>query len=192
MNEVPHNLELLRAMLDEFDPYLLSKESFWPLGASEGGESLPRLSLGQLLLTRDELRVQAEDMEAGQIERYTELDGRWQEIRAQRPANLEKKAGREISQRLNLWKAYLQEIFESNQAVHSYPNDVRQRVLLNRLQSFVSDEDELQSLRRQLQSLDGKLRRVFRDGSFVWHPRLVPLYGEREYWFLYGEPVPQA
>lgn len=192
MNEVLYNLELLQVMLDEFDSYLLSKESFWPLGASESGRSYPRLSLGQLLLTRDELRVQAENMEADQIERYTELDGRWQEIRAQRSANLEQKALREISQRLNLWKAYLQELFESSQAAHSYPNDVRQRALLKRLQSFVSDEDELQSLRRQLQSLDGKLRRVFRSGSFVWHPRLVPLYSEREYWFLYGEPVPQG
>ena len=192
MREIPFNLQLLTTMLEEVNQYLLSNETFWPLGSSEEGESFPRLSLGQLLLTRDELRVQAEDMEPEQIDRYTDLDDRWQEIKRERPANLEKKALSEVSQRQNLWRAYLQDIHESSQAARSYPTDVRHRVLLTRLQTFVSDEDELDAVREVLRAMDNKLRSVFRSGSFVWHPRLIPLYSEQEYWFLYGEPVPQG
>lgn len=192
MGEIPFNLQLMTIMLDEIDEYLLSSESFWPLGSSKTGEPFPRLSLGQLLLTRDELRVQAEDMEPEQINRYMDLDERWHEIKDERPANLEKKALAEISQRKNLWRAYLQEIRQSGQAARSYPTDVRHRVLLARLQAFISDEDELDALREEVRAMDNKLRSMFRSGSFVWHPRLIPLYGGQEYWFLYGEPVRQG
>lgn len=192
MHDIAYNLKLYRTMLEEFDDFLLSKESFWPLGASANGTSFPRLSLGQVLMTRDELRVQAEEMEPEQIELFSDLDSRWEELRSEHPANLEKKALAESSQRLNLWRSYVQDLRESGQAASSYPTDVRQRALLSRLQTFISDEDELSKLQSKLDGLDGRLRPLFRAGSFVWHPRLSPLYDQQEYWFLYGEPIPQA
>ncbi len=192
MHEIAYSLELLGTMLEEFNDFLLSKETFWPLGsASRTGRPFPRLSLGQLLLTRDELRVQAEEMEPKQIEAYSQLEEKWQQIREERAANLEKKALAEISQRLNLWRAYVQELRETSQRGESYPTDVRHRVLLTKLRSFVGKE-ELEPIEESLRHFDSRFRPIFRGGSFVWHPRLKPLYEEQEYWFLYGVPAPQT
>lgn len=193
MQDISYSLELLETMLEEFDDFLLSKETFWPLGSSsQGTGSFPRLSLGQFLLTRDELRVQAEELEPEQVETYGRLEERWQEIRSERPANLEKKALVEMSQRLNLWKAYVQELRESNQGAASYPTDVRHRALLTRLRPFVGDDEELQSMEDTLRQVDSRFRPIFRGGAFVWNPRLKPLYDEQEYWFLYGTPAPRG
>lgn len=192
MREISYSLELLETMLEEFNDFLLSKETFWPLGSSSQlGGSFPRLSLGQFLLTRDELRVQAEEMEPEQVEVYSQLEERWQEIRSDRPANLEQKALAEMSQRLNLWKSYVQDLRETSQGRESYPTDVRHRVLLSRLRPFVDDE-EIKSVEETVRQIDSRLRPIFRGGSFVWHPRLMPLYDEQEYWFLYGRPTPRG
>lgn len=179
-------------MLEQFDPYLLSKEVFWPLGErADSGAPFPKLSLGQLQLTLDELSVQAEEMGPAQIQQFHELEGDFEQKRKEKPANIEKRASAEMRQRLNLWKAYVGELRTGSTAAESYPNDVRQRVLLDRLQEHLSEGDELEALRSELKALDQRLRRVFRGGSFVWHPRLRPLYDELDYWYLYGEPIPQ-
>ncbi len=98
----------------------------------------------------------------------------------------------ELKQRLNLWRAYIQDLQETPAAATSYTTDVRHRVLLTRLRPFISDEKALDDLRARLDPLDGRLRGFFRRGTFIWHRRFRHLYHEREYWFLYGKPVPRA
>ena len=45
-----HNLDLVSAMLEEMEDYLLSAEIFWPLErrAARGEQPFPRLTLGAL------------------------------------------------------------------------------------------------------------------------------------------------
>lgn len=192
MQPIDFNLELAASMLEQFDSYLLSKEAFWPLGGrAETGGIFPKLSLGQLALTLDELKVQAEEMSPREIQQYQSLVGTFEEKRRQRPANLEKKAVAEIRQRLNLWKAYVADLRASTTAAESYANDVRQRVLLQRLQRHLREGERLEGLHSELTALDGRLHALFRPGAFVWHPRLRPLYDQHDFWYLFGEPIPQ-
>lgn len=193
MQSIDYSLELATAMLEQFDSYLLSKEIFWPLGESpSSGPPFPKLSLGQLLLTLDDLRVQAEEMAPDQVQQFHDLQGTFEQKCSEKPANIERRTGAEIKQRLNLWKAYIGDLRASSTAAESYPNDVRQRVLLNRLQAYLRAGDELKSLRAELAALDQRLRGVFRRGDFVWHSRLRALYSEGDYWYLYGSPIPAS
>ena len=193
MQSVEYNLEFAQFMLGELKSYLLSKETFWPLGEqpSSGGPPFPRMSLGQLLLAFDELEVQAETMSPKQISQYQELSERFDEQQAERPANLEKKAWSEVQQRANLWNAYIDDLRDSNRAVESYAQDVFNRVILERLQTFLSEGEDLEELLKRVQAVDRALRGIFQKGGFIWHPRLKPLYEREEYWFLYGRPIPQ-
>lgn len=193
MQSIDYNLELLTRMLAEFNDFLLSKETFWPLGeaADSGGPPFPRLSLGQLLLTLDELQVQAELMAPKQIQQFQKLRQRFDVIRSERPANLEKKALDEHRQRANLWKAYVTDLREAERAVDSYSQDVTHRVLLNRLMTFIDQGSLPEESNAKVETADAGLRAIFQQGGFIWHPRLKPIYDRTEFWYLYGRPVQQ-
>lgn len=193
MHPIEYTLEFAEIMLDELRPYLHSKEVFWNLGESpsSGGAPFPKMSIGALALTMDELGVQGEEMGPKQIQRLEALNQSLDDAKAERPVNLEAKALSEVQQRFNLWKAYVQDLRESATAAESYSTDVRQRVLLTRLRAFIADEEAVDDLEAELEPVDDGLRAIFRSGPFAWHPRLRLIYHAREYWFLYGEPVPQ-
>ncbi|MFP3853583.1 MAG: hypothetical protein ACLFWD_04720 [Anaerolineales bacterium] len=193
MQSIEYNLEFAQLMMDELKSYLLSNETFWPLGEQpkSSGPPFPRMSLGQMLLALDELQVQAEAMSPRQISQYQELSEQFDEQRSERPANLEKKAWSEVQQRANLWSSYLDDLRASNRAVESYAQDVTNRVILERLQTFLSEGEELEELMERVHAVDRALRGIFQKGGFIWHPRLKPLYERENYWFLYGRPIPQ-
>lgn len=193
MQSLEYNLELASLMLAELNSFLLTDEAFWPLGetASTSGPPFPRMSLGQLMLTFDELQVQAERMEPKQIQQFQDLSDQLEAIRAERPVNLEKKALAETKQRANLWSAYINDLRESERAVASYSQDVKHRVMVDRLQSFYAEDRLAQDVRAKVESADQGLRGIFQQGGFIWHPRLKPLYDREAHWFLFGRPIPQ-
>jgi hypothetical protein len=191
LRELQDGLDLFRAMLNDSGPFLLSKEAFWPLSErSASAQPYPKLSIGLLLLTLDELRVRASEMDSSQGRAFADLTAEFEELRHGRPANLEKKALAEIRQRLNLWRSYLTDLTESNTTASSYPVEVRHRSLLRRLQDLVREGTSLHSMREEIRHQDARLRRIFQRGEFVWDSILKPAYPESEYWFLYGRPTP--
>jgi hypothetical protein len=193
MPTITFNLELAHAIINQLDPYILSNEVFWPLGGkSSDGDAFPRASLGQLLLTLDELSVLAEGMDPEQAARFQRERSAFEGFRQKRPANLEAKAWAEVAQRLNLWRSLLRDLREGDRGAGSYRTDVRQRFFLTRLQTFLTDGEKLSKLRIELSQLDGALRGRFRSGGFLWQPRLRHVYDRDEYWFLYGHPAAGA
>ncbi|MFN3741115.1 MAG: hypothetical protein ACK4VW_00400 [Anaerolineales bacterium] len=164
-----------QAALDELETYLLSSELYWPLNMP--GVSLSRLTLGQLLLTR--LRLQARGyLLPEQENRLGQVCRRWQ-------AAWERKARHEFHSRLNLWKNYLEDYFESpSNYAADYPQEVRLRVILALLSQEISSplpEEEA------LAALDARLRTAFLPGPFVWEADLSPLFPHQTWWYLYGK-----
>jgi len=190
LDSLSFSLAQAQAMVDQLPAFLRSEQTFWPLGGGPGGRRFARLSLGLWLLTSDDLRVSAQEMSAEQAQTFTKLTDAYQSLQAERPANFEEKAWQELDQRLNLWTAYLDDLASVSGASESYATDVRHRVLLARLQDFLSEDERHEALTDQLTALDSRLRGRFMAGPFVWHLRLRPLYDEQAYWYLYGQPKP--
>lgn len=168
------DLLYFRTALDELEPYLLSNELYWVLGVPH--ISLPRLTLGNLLLTR--LRLQARHaLPPDEEMRLDHLRQRWR-------AAWEKKARREFNSRLNLWRNYLEDYFESpaNYAA-DYPQEVRSRVLMELLRPEIAaplPEEEL------LHALDARLRTAFIPGPFIWEAEMSAVFPAETWWYLYG------
>lgn len=163
-----------QAALDELETYLLSNELYWQL--SVPGISLSRLTLGQLLLTR--LRIQARGF------LLPEEEDRLEQIRRRWPAAWEKKARREFNSRLNLWKNYLEDYFESpSNYAADYPQEVRLRVILALLRQEISPPPPEEET---LAALDARLRTVFIPGPFVWEANLCAVFPQQTWWYLYG------
>lgn len=163
-----------QAALDELETYLLSNELYWQL--SVPGVSLSRLTLGNLLLTR--LRIQARGF------LLPEQESRLEQIRWRWQTAWEKKARHEFNSRLNLWKNYLEDYFESpSNYAADYPQEVRLRVILALLHqeiSFPLPEEEA------LARLDARLRAAFIPGPFVWEADLSIAFPQQTWWYLYG------
>lgn len=160
----------------ELSAYLLSDELFWPL---TGPVSLPRLTLGGLLLARARLfgwaMARGEDLSLWPPNVALEATRlRWRSA-------WERKAGREVGARFDLWRNYLQEDRTSPAA--SYAGEVRWRVMLHLLLAELSAAPPQA---QALDELDRFLRRHFLPGAFVWEKELTAAFPVDPYWYLYG------
>ncbi len=159
MSKLDQDLQYLDAGLSDLQDYLLSKELYWPLSAS-----LPRLTLGGLLLARQRLGPRAAS-QAAQIEA---LRSKWQTA-------WDAKASREVRARSGLWMNYLQDYRESPEShVSEYAQQVRNRAILALL-GVESDP------------FDEAVKGMFISGDFVWESECAEFFPRDIFWFLYGK-----
>ncbi len=190
MHSPDTNLTLIQVILEEVENYLLSDELFWPLDASSLNQPHPpQLTPGRLALTLDELDVQSEEMTPVQRAEHHKLNLQIQSVLRKWSAALGRKAGREMHSRLNLWKAYIQDLVENADRADNYVYEVRQRVIFERIKVWAEGEPEAERSKQAIQPIDAALRSFFTPGDFIWDVRLRSCYPEEEYWFLYGVPV---
>ncbi len=180
------DLSVLRSFLSEFDAYLKSEVIFWPMG---GSKQMPALTLGGLLLVRRKLAARRAALTPDQSAEFDGLDGQAETLFSRWPVNIEKKALREISSRLNVWAAALDECDENPLAcAEAYHSSVNARVYLALLFPLVARLPEADSHRRRLATLDARLRSLLIPGDFIWEAALAPAFPRAEFWFLYGQP----
>jgi hypothetical protein len=172
MTTFEHDSRFIETSLPQLQDYLLSDELYWPLD-----NSLPRLTLGALLLALR--RVEAIDPSVAY-----RWQGQMDPIRTKWRTAWEKKALKEIKNRLRLWSASIAE-WQSASAMSraDYPGEVRGRVILQILLKEVDAPQE----EAALNGLDHFLRASLRKCDFLWGPELEAAFPEDNFWFLYGK-----
>jgi hypothetical protein len=144
------------------------------------------LSLGGMVLAADALAAAAGGLAAPSQGRWERARGQWQDDASRRGGAIERKATAEFSHRLNLWRAYLQDLEEKPHEAAAYAVEVRHRVILNRLLPILRDEVGVEA--KRLEQADEQLRLRFHPGGFVWPPDLEQTYPQVSFWYLYGKP----
>jgi hypothetical protein len=171
MTSSEEDLRFLKEAVPQLQEYLLSNEMYWPLSGS-----LPRLTPGSLLLTLARLHADS----AVDIQR---LDAQVGIVRTKWRAALEKKAARELANRLRLWSQFLSDYIDApEQNLESYRTEVRGRVILQLLLQELPDVPE----KKALADLDGILKARLIPGEFLWDPHLQSVFPSSDFWFLYG------
>jgi len=161
MSTLAQDRQFLEAGIPELQDYLLSKELY---GSLPGSFTLPRLTLGGLLLARQRLGPQAEPFAA-----------RMDAIRSQWRSAWDARALREIRARNDLWKNYLIDYRESPKSYRDeYPQQVRFRAMLNLLGEESNDFDEM-------------LKAVLIPGDFVWEKECADRFPRDTFWYLFGK-----
>lgn len=190
MHAPEYNLKLARAMLDEFEDYLLSNELFWPLDPSALRDvlSVPRFTPGVLILVLDELNVQNIEMTTVQQTEHQKINLQMQHVLRMWPEAIGRKAAREMHSRLNLWKAYVNDLTEKIDRPDSYANEVRHRVIFERISELAARQTDAETTIQNGHLIDVTLQGIFKPGEFIWDPRLRTIYTQDPYWFLYGVP----
>ena len=180
------DLAALRAFLADFEAYLKSDVAFWPMG---GRAHMPALTLGGLLFVRRRLSAHQAQLDPARLTEYTALDREADSLFARWPVNIEKKAVKEISSRLNVWASALDECTDSPAAcAENYSASITNRVYLAMLFPIVEKVPEAETHRSRLSTLDRRLRNIIISGEFVWDAELAPAFPREEFWFLYGRP----
>lgn len=174
----------LRAAVQELQEYLFSTQLFWRLSPDRRDRKTNPLQLtpGNLLLCEARLSALCVDRQdcqeiSGLLEQAAKIRSEWKSLWQQ-------KIIRELPNRLNAWKQYLNEAIGSGGNVAGYPFQVRLRVIVTLLARYLPGR--LYQL--ELDSLDQLLRNNSSPAEFVWEPDLAVGFSPQEFWFLYRLP----
>ena len=186
MNPARSLFQSLDEMLAELEAYLLSPELYWPLGSRS--HVIHRLTLGNLLLTFDQLYAQRDSFDLPDETQFRTLEIAWETAEVKWRSAVSKKGSLEIGSRLNLWKAYLMDLGEGQGASFDYRQEVRNRVIIERLFDLGLNREAWGT---DLQSVDRTLRSLVVPHNFIWAKELEPHYPRDVYWYLYRTPRKQ-
>ena len=171
MTFTEQDIRFLTEGLPQLQGYLLSNELYWPLN-----NSLPRLTIGSVLLALARLEV-THPVEAQRFRVALEpTRARWR-------AAWEKKAAREMANRLRLWSQYLSDFQYAPDKAGLYPTEVRGRTILQLLLPEAPNAPE----KATLVELDTILKTLLVPGKFIWEAAWQAAFPEAEFWFLYGK-----
>ena len=185
-----YDLRYLKAGIEQLEPYLLSSDVYWSIGArAPAGETpYPQLTIGGLLLAR--LRAQSSIKTSSQQVELEERSGRLNDLRMRWRVAWEGKASKEFHARLNLWKNFLEEYRANPETQYDrYTYEVTRRVMLHLLGA--ETENIPQAQRDLLASLDLLLHTIFISGDFIWDVTLTASFPQEQYWYLYGR-IPKS
>jgi hypothetical protein len=183
-----YNLALAQAILEQLEPFLQAADAFWPLSARPPGSGIPfpRLSLGALLLTLDELRATEPALDPAGRSATQAVEADFDRISQKWTVAVERKALSESSQRISIWRAYLDDLRDQRADPADYPQEVRQRVALSRLLELARLSPDSRQTTEAVEHLDEFLRSLLVPSGFVWDERMKSVYPEEDFWFLYG------
>jgi hypothetical protein len=191
MVSIEYDLNYLAEAVPSLEGYLHSTEIYWAVGGSPpaGHPAYPRLTLGNVLLSRARLRAWegGSRLSPEQAGRLSRLDIELGALRSKWRVAWSNKAGREFSARLRLWRDYLEEYRENPAGnVDRFAYEVGRRVML---QLLAQEADKVPPAEKELLAgLDRILEAVLVPAGFVWELELAAAFPREVYPYLYGKP----
>ncbi len=183
MPSAEQDLKYLSGAVEELEPFLLSKEIYWPIAGPLGPAS-SRLSMGGLLLAR--VRAHFWPLTPAQRQAFEVLDSQIEAARQAWQTHWAEKATREYPARLALWKGYLSDYLEDrNKYARDYPQRAQWHAMLDLLAAEAGTITP--SVHSQEQVADRQLKAVFEPGVFIWESPLEAAFPPTPYWYLYGK-----
>lgn len=179
------DLTAFLAMAENLVPYVYEKELFGQID-----NRLPRLTLGGLLMRRHRISALRHDLKPEQILAFDEAIQQFEATRYEWLSHYKDKLLQEFHSRINALTYFVEDCEESwNGCDANWPNEAEKRTLV----AHVAAEAEVQGIfatehRGVLRQVDQKLRRFFREGTFLWDSRLEAAYPMPDYWWLHGRP----
>lgn len=185
------DLQIARAMVDEFENYLLEDSLYRQLRVeTSAGDRMPKMSAGSLLAALRDLDYaeNAGELTSDQAAQLAELTTTFGQLRKRHESSYRAKLARELKSQIDSWRWFLQDCRDDPaRCREEYPFEVwiRNRIalLVDELGGQVPAEQQ-----SRLQALDRDLRDVFVSGDFVLDDALKGRFPKNRYWWLYGQP----
>jgi hypothetical protein len=177
-------LTMVHCMLRDLEDYLKSDVLYWHVAEPNPlGSHMPQLTIGALLEAMARAAAAQGELTPGQRQELEAARAQHDRIRAAHAALYAAKAVHELHNRLDAWKANLDD--ESRKSKAFYAQDARVRAKIFLLENALG-ADVPAELRQQRDQIDLELFEVFVPGEFVWDARLQPAFPKDRCWWLYG------
>jgi hypothetical protein len=185
MPSIEYDLGYLGEGLVTLESYLLSDDIYWNMRvASPPGEpDYPLLTLGGLLLA--EARLTARRLSIEHSGKFSRLITGIELNRTHWHTAWTKKAEREFTARLRMWREFIEDYRENPAAnIDRYAYEVSRRVMLHYLQAEADQVSEPEQ--EMLEGLDKLILAVLNPGDFIWEEELRSGFPPRTFPYLYG------
>lgn len=181
------DLKVMRAMVDQIQPYLASDVSRWDMGAA----GMPPMTIGGILMRRNRLYAVSSLLTTDQRRILDEAGQLFNAALVEKVVRFEQRAHDDLHARLREWTNYLRDLPSRSAArPENYAYTADTRVVIGVLM------DELREPPYQLEPripgdvaiVDRRLQSLWNEGPFIWDTAWAMAYPPDRYWYLYGGP----
>ena len=185
---IDHDLEEATALADHLIPYVYENELYGSIGGMFG--SMPRLTIGGLLLRLHRLHALADQLSDAQKAQLAEIDEKHANARQEWTVHYNKKLLQEAESRLKMMEQYFGECADDPRAcANNYMPEAMRRTIVQEIDRQLKQTDTpSDKLEQTIGKVDSQLHRFTEPSGFLWASVLVPVYPQSEYWWLYARP----
>lgn len=182
---IGQDLHIFAAMVEHLTPYVYEDELFGHIN-----NSLPKLTLGGLLMRRYRLHALQDMLRDEQAQAFHDAESQLQSIRYEWLSHYRNKLIQEFDSRTHAIQWFLEDCARTPQSCDAnWPNEAEKRTIIAHLADEAIEQDAFSPSKQQLlNALDQNMRRFYRKGDFIWDPALEKIYRPDRFWWLYGRP----
>lgn len=181
--DVDGDVRAVAAMAAALTPYIYENELY---GAMLG--SLPRLTVGGLLMRLHRLSAIRSSLTPAQQQTVAQAQAQFDQVRKEWAVAYEGKLQRELPVRVKTYSELIKDCSDDlRRCADIYPSEIEKRVIIEGLRAEAEKHHVLDAqVANQIQSLDATLRRFTMPADFIWDKRLEPAYPRDQYGYLYA------
>lgn len=188
---IERDLSEARALAENLIPYVYESELYGSTGGMFGSGSMPRLTIGALLLRLHRLHALEDQLSASQKEQLRQVDALNEAAYKEWTIHYTDKLVQEGNSRLKVIEHFFGECdHEPRTCAASYPAEASRRTIIEEILKALDEHKAANSeLTANARKTDSKLRRYAPPSDqFLWASALQPVYPRDEYWWLYALP----
>jgi hypothetical protein len=181
--EIDQRIRILTAMASNLTPYLYEEELFGHLG-----DHLPKLTVGGLLLRLHQFEALLYRLSPEQQTYVHDARINFEQTRNEWMVHYEEKLRQELKSRIGALAWYLEECATGERSCSGdWRNEAEKRTIVAHLQQAAEAAEIFENeFAYSIAEVDGRIRRFFEAGEFIWDEDLKNAYPKADYWWLYG------
>ncbi len=185
---IDHDLEEANALAEHLIPYVYENELYGSIGGMFG--SMPRLTIGGLLLRLHRLHALEDQMSDAQKAQLAEIDAKHESARQEWTVHYNDKLLQEAESRLKMMEQYFNECADDPRTcANNYNPEAMRRTIVQEIDRQLKQTNAPSAkLEHTMTKVDSQLRRFTQPSGFLWASVLLSVYPQGEYWWLYARP----
>lgn len=187
---IDHDLEEAKALAEHLVPYVYEGELYGSISGMFGSSSLPRLTIGALLLRLHRLRALADQLSASQQTLLSQVEAQKEQVRSEWTIHYNDKLTQEALSRLKMIERYFGDCEEDPRtcAANYLPEANRRTIVAAIEEELARTGADAQAVTSYAAKVDARLHRYAKPSTFIWAAALQTAYPVDEYWWLYARP----
>ena len=187
---IDRDLQEAKAMADHLVPYVYEKELYGSIGGMFGSGTMPRLTIGALLLHLRRLRALEDKMTPEQQTLLNQIAARNEEVRKEWTIHYNEKLVQEANSRLKMIEQFFADCAdEPRTCAGNYAPEALRRTIVQEIVDALDRANQANpDLDRAIHKTDTQLHRFTAPTDFIWSPSLAAAYPPDHYWWLYAKP----